>query len=309
MNFINSRNTIITFGEAIELAKQGIPVSNVNWGFLDRLTGHLEPLRVPADKIWSRENRKAALRNADKSITVRPYLTKVDGQHIDNWLPSAKDIYDSWMLSSTYPRLKAITLVDDEDQAYKLEYELLPDQQPHHPFWMLYDQEMIGYFQLAIMIGGDIKTCKRNLLLIESMNLFANYRNINTYPQELKNDLVDPSTNSGEFLVVGEEENLGDSSDDIGHAIVVDNEIDDALERLKEHDYPINIFIDSDSLNGMDLFNGENALEYVKGRIVTMSNTNPNINWVSFSLKEEIDNSILDLPEAADDETYALKAD
>jgi hypothetical protein len=72
------------------------------------------------------------------------------------------------------------------------------------------------------------------------------------------------------------------------------------------------VFIDVDSLNEMNLYNRENALEYVKSQVMMIAEDKPNINWVAFSLKEQmqiIASASEDQDQAADDETYALKAD
>ena len=61
----------------------------------------------------------------------------------------------------------------------------------------------------------------------------------------------------------------------------------------------------------MNLSNGENAVDYVKAQCIELSKKFPLLNWVSFSLKEELGNSInlRETDEAADDESYVLKAD
>ena len=291
MSIKDINGTLLSFGQAMELAKQGVAVSNINWGFQERVSGHVEAMRVPASKIWIPENRKAALRKSDQSITVRPYLTKVDGYHIDNWLPSAKDIYDPWMKSSVYPRLSRIELVDDEDQIYSLSFDLFAEKDPHHPLWMLYDQEMIGYNQLNIVIGGSDLVNRRNLLLIEQMATAVNGRGIYRCHELFKHETLDP-TREDVFFEEMEYDDEIDEEETVQYAILIeagkDYDVEKDLRRLKEHTYPVNVFIDVDSLNEMNLYNGENALEYVKGQVATIAEDKPNINWVSFSLKEQM---------------------
>ena len=307
MSIKDINGTLLSFGQAMELAKQGVAVSNINWGFQERVSGHIEPMRVHASKIWSLENCKAASRNSDQSITVRPYLTKVDGNYIDNWLPSAKDIYDPWMRSSVYPRLSRIELVDDEDQIYKLSYDLFAEEYPNHPFWMLYEQEMIGYNQLNIVIGGSNSVNHRNLLLLDQLSAAVNCRSIYLYHELLKEELLDP-TQDNEIL-----EEYGDDGI-VQYAILIetgkDYDVEEDFRRLKEHTDPVNVFIDVDSLNEMNLYNKENALEYVKSQVMMIAEDKPNINWVAFSLKEQMQIIASTSEEqAGDDETYALKAD
>ena len=291
MSIKDINGTLLSFGQAMELAKQGVAVSNINWGFQERVSGHIEPMRVHASKIWSLENCKAASRNSDQSITVRPYLTKVDGNYIDNWLPSAKDIYDPWMKSSVYPRLSRIELVDDEDQIYKLSYDLFAEEYPNHPFWMLYEQEMIGYNQLNIVIGGSNIVNRRNLLLVEQLSAAANCRSIYLHHELLKEEFLDPTQANEIFEVMDYDEEYEDD-ETVQYAIVTETsdgeDAEEDFRRLKEHTDPVNVFIDVGSLNEMNLYNGENALEYVKGQVATIAKDKPNINWVSFSLKEQV---------------------
>lgn len=313
MSIKDINGTLLSFGQAMELAKQGVAVSNINWGFQERVSGHIEPMRVHASKIWSLENCKAASRNSDQSITVRPYLTKVDGNYIDNWLPSAKDIYDPWMKSSVYPRLSRIELVDDEDQIYKLSYDLFEEEYPNHPFWMLYEQEMIGYNQLNIVIGGSNSVNRRNLLLLDQLSAAANCRSIYLYHELLKEEFLDPTQDNQIFEDMDYDEEF-DDGETVQYAIMIetgkDYDVEEDFRRLKEHTDPVNVFIDVDSLNEMSLFNRENALEYVKGQVMMIAEDKPNINWVAFSLKEQMQIVVpVSDDQAADDETYALKAD
>lgn len=315
MSIKDINGTFLSFGQAMELAKQGVAVSNINWGFQERVSGHVEAMRVHASKIWAPENRKAALRNPDQSITVRPYLNKVDGNYIDNWLPSAKDIYDLWMKSSVYPRLSRIELVDDEDQIYKLSYDLFAEKYPQHPFWMFYEQEMIGYNQLNIVIGGSGNVNRRNLLLLDQLSTAANCRSIYLYHELLKEVILDP-TQDHEILEDMDYDEEDDEDETVQYSIVIetgkDYDVEEDFRRLKEHTDPVNIFIDVDSLNEMSLYNGENALEYVKGQVAMIAEDKPNINWVAFSLKEQMQIIVSasdDQEQAADDGVCTLKAD
>lgn len=288
VNLENAAGKVISFGDAMEFAKQGISVSNVNWGFRERLSGHPNAMRVEASKIWSAENRKAALRNPDGAITVRPYLTKTDGDHIDNWLPSAKDMYDQWMLSSTFSRLAVIRQKDSPfTNSLDLEFSLIHDSKPTHPFWMLYDQNMIGYGANNICFGASSSSNLRNLLLIEKLEKHINNR------QVIGNDIADDVDtitvmSSGERLTRIDVNDDGELTSTNGHVLVsrqVDDRIMTAIANIKT---PTNIYLDVDSLNGIHLGIGENTLEYLKGIIHPMSEVNPNINWVSFSFEEQM---------------------
>ena len=103
-------------------------------------------------------------------------------------------------------------------------------------------------------------------------------------------------------------------SETVQYAIVIETsdgeDVEEDFRRLKEHTGPVNVFIDVDSLNEVNLYNGENALEYVKGQVMMIAENKPNINWVSFSLKEQMQIiASASEDQAGDDETYALKAD
>ena len=283
VNLEDVAGKIISFGDAMEFAKQGISVSNVNWGFRERLSGHPNAMRVEASKIWSAENRKAALRNPDSAITVRPYMTKTDGEHIDNWLPSAKDMYDQWMLSATYSRLASISQQNGQsDKILNLDFSCIKATNPHHPFWMLYDQDMLGYGANTICIGGSDEVNARNLNLISCLEKHISDRSaIGDDPADDVDTIDVGPCNQIVSLKVDDEYKL--------LSVVVDKAFDEQpLHAIAATLTQTNVYLDVDSLNELELSNGENALEYLKGIIHQMSETNPNINWVSFSFDEQM---------------------
>lgn len=275
---------VISFGDAMEFSKQGISVSNENWGFRERVSGHPLPIRVSADKIWSAENKKAALRNRDNAITVRPYMTKTDGNHVDNWMPTSKDMYDNWMLSATFPRL--VSIVKGTTQcSYDLKFDFVQDEHPHHPFWMLYDQDMIGYGAETVYISGSIISALRGLDVIDRMNEVIQSRIVGD--GILETIILAETQNSGchQLIHVTPDRTLNNKS---GYLNIqrgdFDHEVLKIIGNTMDH---VNIFIDVDSLNEVNLPNGENALEYIKGIVDKLAEDNAYINWVAVSFSEQ----------------------
>ena len=154
----------MNFSQAIEKAKQGIPVSTNNWDFIGRLTGTNEIKQVPANQIWSPENRRigALLEGSEGNINVLPYMTKMTRQGIINYIPTNEDMYANWMPSDVAQRCSIIEANDEDNVVIKT--ELISSHEhlgSHFPFWMLYAQDMIGYHHRAIFVAG----CRSNNLI------------------------------------------------------------------------------------------------------------------------------------------------
>ena len=156
---------------------------------------------------------------------------------------------------------------------------------------MLYEQEMIGYNQLNIVIGGSNSVNRRNLLLLDQLSAAANCRSIYLYHELLKEEFLDPTQANEIFEDIDYDEKF-DDGETVQYAILIetgkDYDVEEDFRRLKEHTDPVNVFIDVDSLNEMNLYNRENALEYVKSQVMMIAEDKPNINWVAFSLKEQM---------------------
>lgn len=287
---------LFDFGHAIRLAKSGVPVSSVNDDFIGRVTGIEETIQVKSKEIWSKENRRigALIKGPEGLIDVLPYTTKMTRNGIINYIPTNEDLYSVWMFSDAAARCSSIILEPDTGN-YKLEFErFLPDDHlaKHLPFWMLYNQDMIGYHRNAIFIAGKENSNWVNSLIYDQLSNVIDVRDKHDINVVIDTENDDTTTNY--------------------QSVVVSPNSWDIDSEIKEITIPTNIFIDIDSLNNVNLLNGENALESVKDFCQRLVEVNPLVNWVSFSLQEEIQNSDSSREsdnddEASHDESYALK--
>ena len=273
------------FSQAIEKAKQGIPVSASNWDFIGRLTGTNETKQVPANQIWSPENRRigALLEGEEGNINVLPYMTKMTRQGIINYIPTIEDMYAHWMPSDVAQRCSIIEANDEDNVVIKT--ELISSHEhlgSHFPFWMLYAQDMIGYHHRAIFVAG----CRSNNLINSTIfNQLSTAINDRATDEDTTGFITDLDFYNDDWNAYcdGQQKeylhlNLDERDFDIDYRIISVNK-------------PTNLFIDIDSLNEMNLSNGENALDYVKAQCIALNEKFPLLNWVSFSLKEEMGNS------------------
>ena len=299
----------MNFSQAIEKAKQGIPVSTNNWDFIGRLTGTNEIKQVPANQIWSPENRRigALLEGSEGNINVLPYMTKMTRQGIINYIPTNEDMYANWMPSDVAQRCSNIEANDIGDgiDDFIIKTELMSSREhlsSHMPFWMLYDQDMIGYHHRAIFVAGCRSNNLVNSTIFNMLSAMINDRTIDEDTTGFTTDLGFYKDDWNAYCDGQQEEYLH---------LDLDERDFDIDYRITSVNKPTNLFIDIDSLNQMNLSNGENAVDYVKAQCIELSKKFPLLNWVSFSLKEELGNSInlRETDEAADDESYVLKAD
>ncbi len=297
---------LFNFGEAINLAKEGQPVSAIGWDLIDRVTGIDEVKYVPAEQIWSPENRRMGklLKGPEGLIPVQPYCTKFTRNGIENYIPTNMDMNSHWMLSSTSQRCYLMMFIEgDEGLGEFLIHTNLISAKEHltqnMPFWMLYEQEMIGYHHNAIFIAGSRDANLVNATIFNKLSALANERTPALCGDSFVADLNFLNDDWKDCCTVDQENYLTIQLDEL------DFDFDHLITNVDE---PVNVFVDIDSLNELNLRNGENAVEYVKAQCVILNEKFPLLNWVAFSLKEEIGNSSVGT-EAADDETYALKAD
>lgn len=280
----------MNFSQALEKAKQGIPVSASNWDFIDRLTGTNEVKEVPANQIWSPENRRigSLLKGPEGNIDVLPYLTKMTRRGIINYIPTNEDMYSNWMPSDVANRCSSIEINDlgDGYDEVIIKTELISSSEhlsTSFPFWMLYDQDMIGYHHRAIFVAGCRSNNLVNSTIFNILSEKINNRAIDEDVTGFQTDLAFYNDDWNAYCDGKQKNYLHLNIDEL------DFDIDYRITRVDE---PTNIFIDTDSLNEMNLRNGENAVEYIRAQCIKLNMKFPLLNWVSFSLKEMSSNSI-----------------
>lgn len=289
------------FGQAFELTKLGKAVSCVDWDLVERVTTVAETKYVEAAQIWSPENRRMGtlLKGPQGAIPVRPYSTKFTREGIENYIPTNQDMNSVWMHSDCFAHCSIFDL--DETGEYdviRFKTELMGKRNhltENLPFWMLYDQDMIGYHHKAVFIASNRSSNLVNSTIFNVLSEMANKRNNSDQSEIFEADLDFLNDGWNGFCDGQQKHYLHVNLDEF------DYDIDHWFTNITE---PTNVFIDTDSLNEMNLANGENALEYIRGRCSKLAQDNVLINWVAFSLKEEMGNS-----KVAGDETFALKAE
>ena len=142
------------------------------------------------------------------------------------------------------------------------------------------------------VIGGFQKITKRKKNYFDDLEDQNNKKNKKQKRKKEKISYEDTSPIDNSFDDDMDYDEEYEDDETVQYAIVIETsdgeDAEEDFRRLKEHTDPVNVFIDVDSLNEMNLYNRENALEYVKSQVMMIAEDKPNINWVSFSLKEQM---------------------
>lgn len=94
----------LTFGEALNALKAGLPLTREGWNGKDMfisLSGKLEGIPVKADNFWSESNRAFARTQPNQEITVLPCISMKlnSGRIFMGWQPSQLDILaEDWSI-------------------------------------------------------------------------------------------------------------------------------------------------------------------------------------------------------------------
>ena len=279
-------NPLMTFGQAIELAKHGIAVSAQGWDLVDRITGIHETKRVDTDQIWSPENRRVGtlLGSPDAKTPVKPYFTKMTRQGIENYIPTNADMFDFWMRSESYLRCKSISIdMDGSEEGLNLSFGLISAEDHANselPFWDLYANNLIGFHNRVYFIAGSKAPNILNAAVFNALCQHANNR--------MSTESFDGFVLTPEFYQDGW---LGYCDIDTAHYQMMELtpswfDVDSQITDLSN---PVTIIVDEESLTGMDLIIGDNALDFVCNQLIQLSEENPNVNWVVLNLKNQIE--------------------
>lgn len=277
-------NALMSFGQAIEAAKQGIAVSAQGWDFIDRLTSPTPAdKQVPLDQIWSPENRRIGALMGQKELTVKPYFTKMTRQGIENYIPTNEDMFDAWMVSDYFLHCASISVdYDHSDSEINMSFSVMTDSdaaQANLPFAQLYQQKMIGYHNNIYFIAGNESSNKLNATIFNTLVQHTNNR--------MAKETFDGFIINQEFYKDGWTEYC-DPIAVAEYKLITINEKDfDIDEQLPEH-CPINVIVDVGSLIDLNLPTGDSALDFVTAQLERMNQTNLSINWVEFDLGDEL---------------------
>lgn len=128
----------LSYGEAIEMCKNGIDVTCVNWCAGEFLTVNTGAV-VHADNFWSPGNKRMAMANADQSLSVFPHFLRTTKYGTIPHMVDFNDQFSEWVVASDRIKVKTYSVDGNKftlhyalDTFSTAEFELAP-------FWMAYD--------------------------------------------------------------------------------------------------------------------------------------------------------------------------
>lgn len=131
-------NPYLSYGEAIEMCKNGIDVTCVNWRAGEFLTVNTGAV-VHADNFWSPGNKRMAMSNPDQSLPVFPHFLRTTKYGTVPHMVDFNDQFSEWVVASDRIKVKTVsvdgikfTLHYALDTFSTAEFELAP-------FWLAYD--------------------------------------------------------------------------------------------------------------------------------------------------------------------------
>ena len=152
----------LSYGEAIEMCKNGIDVACVNWPADTFLTVN-NGAYVHADNFWSPGNKRVAMSRPDKSMSVFPHFLRTDSFGTLPHMVDFNDQFSEWVVASDRVKVKNAK-IDKTDGLDKLVLEFgldtlsTPDFELA-PFWIVYD--VLAKLPRRVTVIGD----NRNSLL------------------------------------------------------------------------------------------------------------------------------------------------
>ena len=255
-------STILTFGQAMDKAREGLAVSASKWLYVDRISTHRHAMDVPKASIWSPETRKVMQAAGQGMAVVEPYSTKITQSgkriHVNNYIPNNEDMNDEWMLSTTARRLIALEIDEDD---FNLSFDMT-DINESYMFRDLYESNCIGYDRNVIFIGGSVSANIRNATIYNMMEAHLDNR-------DTGGTTYDGFTADLDFLRDGWLEYCTTRAHDYQFINI------DAVDLIFENQINLKdsiVIIDKYSLDQFDMSNGENAYNHVSNIMTQMSN-------------------------------------
>lgn len=250
----------LSYGEAIEMCKNGVDVACVNWKAGEFLTVNTG-LVVHADNFWSPGNKRVAMSNPDQSLSVFPHFLRTTEYGTIPHMVDFNDQFSEWVVASDRVKVKRATVNGDEgllkltlhyalDTFSTAEFELAP-------FWIVYD--VLAKLPHRVTVIGD--NPKSELPhIVGSMKEAHDYRRqIVEESYQIDEDGIDD-----------------DMYPHRGVEFVCSIGLNDILKRIEEGEFK-DVILDDDSIK-TDL-----RLEKIKEAL-----QRANVNWVTVSVKEQL---------------------
>lgn len=250
----------LSYGEAIEMCKNGIDVACVNWGADEFLTFNTG-MTVPAEDLWSDGNKRAAMARSDQTLSVFPHTLRTNSYGTVPHIVDFNNQCSEWVVASARVKVKTAK-VDTTDGLSKLVLKYALDTLSNAefelaPFWIVYD--VLGSLpQRVVVISENPKSMLPHI--IGSMK--------GTHQQ--RHNITEESFQFDEDGIEG-----NDYSFD-GVDFLCSIGLNDILKRIEAGEFK-DVILDDDS------FKTDFRLEKIKEAL-----QRTNANWVTVSVKEQL---------------------
>lgn len=261
--------TILTFGEAIELCKNGTPVACTNMKSNEFIV--LTPNQtITTDKFWNQHNKEAAERN-NGWLEVKPYFLKTNVYSTVPYTFNNEDIFADWVVASTRRVCNNLT-IDNENVMLEFKPFTAEEQKSFHPFWLVYSNLNMakGVF---IFISNDNASSKKLAVLTDA--LYSEYAERNNSLESISFDFTEDVDTSALNI---RDYHMGATTANLTSAL------EDKLRDLYDAGLvDINIIIDVDSMAGIGFDEHVTLHDYVVISVMAVKSDFPS-SWVNMSL-------------------------
>lgn len=280
---------ILSFGEAIELCKKGVPVACTSMS-ADEFVVLTPTQLVVADKFWNEHNRNAALRNGG-SLVVCDYFMKTNSYSTVPYTVTNENIFTDWVKADTERRLVNIKITKDEDNddAINLFFKPIPKehQDAPTPFWVAYD-ELNMNDDKVVVIGTYHRSMALLASIIDIMITERKTRDNSLHSISVKKDVKWEDLQAGFTNILNVDPALY-----CNDGYLLEENILEVLEKYKHYGYgetlgKVQFVVDVDTLIGLVAHDGTDLREYITTTLNRVTAENPNINWCCMSVEETL---------------------
>ena len=250
----------LSYGEAIEMCKNGIDVACVNWKAGEFLTVNTGAI-VHADNFWSPGNKRTAMANPDQSLAVFPHFLRTTKYGTVPHMVDFNDQFSEWVVASDRIKVKSVDVNNDESLPkltlhYALDTFSTPDFELA-PFWIVYD--VLAKLPSRVTVISDNPRS-------ELPHIVGSMKEAHEHRQQI----VEESYQFGEY---GIDDNMYPHR---GVDFVCNIGLNDILKSIEAGEFK-DVILDNDS------FKTDFGLEKIKEAL-----QRTDANWVSVSVKEQV---------------------
>lgn len=246
----------LSYGEAIEMCKDGIDVACVNWSADTFLTVNTHAY-VHADNFWSPGNKRMALSRPDKSMSVFPHFLRTNYWETVPHMVDFNDQFSEWVVATDRIKVKSVSV--KEDKEFTLHYALDTFSTAEFelaPFWMVYDVLASLPSTVVVLSDTDVNPL---VYIIGSMK----------EAHENRRQIVEETFTMINGSVTDELPNRG-----VSHYVI--SSLNATVESIRQGELT-HVIVDTDS------FKTDFRLEAIKKALQEAK-----VNWASISVKEQL---------------------